>query len=121
MARQREQESDARQKAEQAERTAAASADPAETDKQRQVANVWREVADTLRQENESLKAQLSKVMREAEEVKSRLSDPVQLRTEGSEPAIVFGGEPLLLPQPTQPPRTAKCPSCGADVSLLFP
>ena len=61
--RQKNQEETARKEAAQAEEMAHNSASASEAEKHRAVAQVWRQVAEQFRQQNEELKAKLSEVL----------------------------------------------------------
>src|SRR5205823_537771 len=95
--------------AERAEEAAATSPNREEADRQRQIAQVWREVAEQLRRENEALKKKLDETLAHAkstvENAMSRLGLDDIFRLEGERLQIQSDALQKLLPPPTSSRR----------------
>lgn len=116
LSRQSRREADARagvERAHEAAKHAEAGGDTAEANAQGRVAEVWRSVADSLREENETLKLQLKDLMSRADEVVKKVEQGVELRLTAGLPAVSFAGRELPLLPPSTPLR---CSKCGGEV-----
>lgn len=87
-------------KAREADEKAKSAATAAEREKQEAISQVWREVAEQLRAENESLKQQISEALASQQLLAEREVESLQPRLEGtgSRPALVIQGERTVLP-----------------------
>jgi phage-related tail protein len=104
--RKRAQEEGAQRKAAEAEQRAKDAHSESEADKHRAVAQVWREVAEQLRQENEDLKAKLDEILKQSMSDVSNEITAMELKDiieEGDDSSLKLKGSEtvLRLPEPT--------------------
>jgi hypothetical protein len=116
LSRQARREDEARASAEvarEAEKQAAASGNFAEAEAQRRIAEVWKQVADSFREENEILKKQLKDLMSRGDDAMKQVRE-MKLRTSADHPSFTIGGRELPLPPPSS--GSVRCPHCGAEI-----
>lgn len=103
--------------AQQAEGEATAAGDPVEAEVQRRIAELWREVADDLRRENDKLKEQLSTLAVKTDDLVDSVEHGIKLDMHDDHPRMTLGGRTVEVLEPPVDAHGITCPVCGARIS----